>query len=431
MKVGIRIEDKYAAERRVAITPEHASRLIKKHQLEIQVLPCKKRIFKDEEYINAGCKLVEKLTEPKVIFGIKEIPESFFEEGKTYAFFSHTIKGQPYNMPMLKQMMKMKCNLIDYERVVDDNNRRLIFFGKFAGLAGMINSLWAYGLRLSEFGIDSPFKTLKQTHNYSSLEEAKEEIKKVGEKIKTNGLPTSISPLIIGLTGYGNVSKGAQEIIDLLPVKEITPEELLDFRSKTYDNRTVYKVIFKEEHLYKTKDNSPFILSHFFANPAEYSANFEQYIPHLTILMNCIYWDSKAEKLVTKKYLQENWKNPNFYLSVIGDITCDPNGSIEATHEGTPIENPIFIYHPETQKPTFGHKGDGVLIMAVDILPSELPRESSYVFADALEPFVYDIVTCDYGQPYEKLKLPAPIKRALILQNGELTPDYQYIKKFL
>lgn len=431
MKVGIRIEDKYEAERRVPITPEHAKRLIEKHAVEVFFQPCKKRVFPNQHYIDAGCQSSEKLTEPKTIVGIKEIPIPAFEAEKTYMFFSHTIKGQPYNMPMLKRMMELKCNLLDYERVVDDQNRRLIFFGKFAGLAGMINSLWSLGLRVKDKGIANPFKSLLQTHRYPSLEEAKKEIVKIGKLIETEGVPQEISPLVIGFTGYGNVSKGAQEIADLLPIKEITPAELLTLRQQTTSNKVVYKVIFKEEDLYRTKNETPFILSHFYDNPTEYVSNFEQYIPHISVLMNCIYWNNRSDKLVTKKYLKENWKRDDFNLLVIGDITCDPNGSIEATHDGTPIEDPIFIYHPETEKPTFGYQGEGVLIMAVDILPSELPRESSYVFADALEPFLYDIITCDFEQSFDKLTLPAPIKRSLILHKGEFTPEYQYMKQFI
>ena len=430
-KLGIRIEDKYAAERRTAITPEHAKRLIEKHNLEIQFMPCGKRVFKNEEYIAAGCKQVDNLSEPEVIFGVKEIPSDFFEKGKTYVFFSHTIKGQPYNMGMLRKMMDLGCNLIDYERVVDDKNRRLIFFGRFAGLAGMINSLWSLGMRLREKGSETPFTKIKHACEYNSLEEAKAVIAEIGDEIRKNGLPKEISPLVIGFNGYGNVAKGAWEISDLLPVKEITPKELLTLRAGVTDNKTIYKVVFKEEDLYKTKDGSPFELQHFYNNPALYAAQFEQYVPHLDVLVNCIYWNPVSERLLTKKYLKENWKRNDFHLTVIGDITCDPNGSIESTHEGTPIENPVFVYNPDTQQPTYGFKGDGILTMSVDILPSELPRESSLAFADALEPYIYEIVTCDYKAPFAELRLPAPIKRAMILHNGKLTPDYEYIAKYM
>jgi len=429
--IGIREEDKYAAERRVSITPDHAKRLIDEHRIEVHFKPSQKRIYSDEEFLAAGCKPDETLSEPDIIFGVKEIPINSFEKDKTYIFFSHVIKGQPYNMNMLKKMMELECNLIDYERVVDENNRRLIFFGRFAGLAGMINSLWSLGLRLEHQGFDTPFLKIKQAIEYHSLEEAKEAISLVGKEIIEKGLPKEISPLVIGITGYGNVSKGAQEITDLLPIQEITPEDLLALRAKGAGCNMIYKVIFKEIDMFKKRDGGEFDLQHFFRNPVEYTADFEKFIPTISVLINCIYWDSNFDRIVKKKCLKECWKNADFNLTVIGDITCDPNGSIEATHKGTDIEEPIFVYHPESEVPTFGHTGEGILIMAVDILPSELPRDSSYAFADALEPFVPEIACCDFTLPFEQLPLPAPIHKAMILHKGNLTPEYLYLEKFV
>lgn len=136
-KVGIRHEDKYLMERRSALTPRHVKKLVG-HGIEVHVERSKKRVFHENEYKHAGAVITDNLSEIPVIFGVKEIPASWFEEEKTYIFFSHVIKGQPYNMPMLSEMMGKRCNLIDYERIVDDSGRRLIFFGRFAGLAGMI-----------------------------------------------------------------------------------------------------------------------------------------------------------------------------------------------------------------------------------------------------------------------------------------------------
>lgn len=430
-KIGIREEDKYVAERRVSITPDHAKRLLEKHQIEVHFKPSKKRIYRDEEFLAAGCKPDESLTDPDIIFGVKEIPINSFEKNKTYIFFSHVIKGQPYNMPMLKKMMEMECNLIDYERVVDENNRRLIFFGRFAGLAGTINSLWSLGLRLKAQGIDTPFLKLKHAVEYHSLKEVQEAITIIGKEIKEKGLPKEICPLVIGITGYGNVSKGAQEITDLLPIQEISPAELLTLKGKEANCKVIYKVVFKEIDMFKKMDGGEFDLQHFFHNPTEYRADFEKFIPSISVLINCIYWDNNFDRIVKKSHLKEHWKEEDFKLTVIGDITCDPDGSIEATHKGTDIEDPIFVYHPETEVPTFGHTGEGILIMAVDILPSELPRDSSYAFADALEPFVAAIANCDYALPFEQLTLPMPIRKAMILHKGKLTPDYLYLEKFV
>ncbi len=155
-KIGIRYEDKYVMERRVALVPDHIVELVNKG-IEFEVVKSEKRIFKDEEFVKAGANLVDEITDASVVLGVKEMPIDFFEEEKTYIFFSHTIKGQPYNMPLLKQMMAKKVNLVEYERIVNDRDQRLIFFGRFAGLAGMINSLWSAGQRWEEFGIETPF----------------------------------------------------------------------------------------------------------------------------------------------------------------------------------------------------------------------------------------------------------------------------------
>ena len=144
-----------------------------------------------------------------------------------------------------------------------------------------------------------------------------------------------------------------------------------------------------------------------------------------------MYWDNRYDRLVTKDHLEYLYTNSNLRLHVIGDITCDPNGSIEATHIGTDINDPIFVYHPLSRVPTFGYEGEGIVIMAVDILPSELPRDASLAFADALEPFVYDIAACDFSCKFEKLALPLPIKKALIVHNGKLTPKYAYLQEYM
>ena len=431
--IGIRLEDKYLMERRVAIIPKHVKKLTGELGLEVLVEKSEKRVFTHDEFSKAGAKIVTDLGSAPIIFGVKEMPLDFFEEEKTYIFFSHVIKGQSYNMPMLKKMMEKKVNLIEYEKVVDEMGRRLIFFGHFAGLAGMINSLWSFGQRLLERGIETPFARIKQAHTYHSLEEIKKVISEVGQEIIEEGLPAELNPVTIGFTGYGNVSKGAQEIAALLPIKEVDPEEFLALsQKKNLPNNVLYKVVFKEWHLSKhKKKNIEFELSDYYAHPEDYVNDFEQYIPHLSILMNCMYWDDRYPRIVTKDYLEKLFKKNTPKLTVIGDVTCDPDGSIECMHKGTLIEDPVFVYNPFTRKPTMGFKGEGLLIMAVDILPSELPRESSMAFSDALFKYVKPIATADYSKEFASLDLPGPIKKALILHQGKLTPDYLYLKKYL
>jgi alpha-aminoadipic semialdehyde synthase len=431
-RIGLRYEDKYAMERRVALVPQHVQQLIDKG-IEIEVVKSEKRIFKDSEYAHAGAKLVDKIAQHGIVLGVKEMPVGYFQNQATYLFFSHTIKGQEYNMPLLRNMMESKINLIDYERVTDEKGRRLIFFGRFAGLAGMINSLWSAGKRWKEFGIQTPFLKLKQTHHYQSLEEAKEVINGVAMEIQLKGLPAEIQPLVVGFTGYGNVSKGAQEIIDILPTTEISPQELLDFSTQGFpDNSRIYKVVFKESDLSTPIDSSKaFDLQEYYNHPERFESQFEKYIPHLTILMNCMYWDNRYPIIVTKDYLEKLYEDGNPKLLVIGDVTCDPDGSIECTFKGTEIEDPVFVYNPKTRKSIMGFKGDGLLIMAVDILPSELPREASQTFSDALLDFIPVLAVADFDVPFEQLSIPAPLKRAMILHQGRLTPDYQYLEQYI
>lgn len=432
--IGIRHEDKYLMERRVPVIPKHAARLIREQGLEILVQKSPKRIFTHEEYDRAGAVIVDSLERAPVIFGVKEMPDSFFEEGKTYIFFSHVIKGQPYNMPMLKKMIEKKANLIDYEKVEDDMGRRLIFFGKFAGLAGMINSLWSLGLRWKELGYITPFLKISQAHKYDSLDEARAVISEVGQEIAEKGLPHDLSPVTIGFTGYGNVSNGAQEIAGLLPIREISPDELLKLRNRIdLPDNVIYKTVFKEWDLsVPTDPGHEFDLQDYYTHPEKYRGVFEQYVPELTVLMNCMYWDERYPRILTKDYLEKLFSGGNPKLTVVGDVTCDPDGSVECTHKGTEIEDPVFVYNPFTREYRMGHEGEGLLIMAVDILPSELPRESSIAFSEALFRYIKAIAEADYrNSSFDALALPPPVKRAMILHNGELTPSYRYIGKYL
>ncbi len=431
--VGIRHEDKYAMERRTPITPAHVKKLTREPGLIVVAETSPKRAFPDREYLEAGARVENNLEGCDVVFGVKEIPGDVFEQGKTYVFFSHVIKGQPYNMPMLAKMMKKGCNLIDYECIADDQDKRLIFFGRYAGLAGMINSLWSAGQRLREYGYrDNPFLGISQARHYASLDEAREAISAVGRNIAMNGLPADLQPFTIGFTGYGNVSAGAQEIANLLPSVEISPEQLVELKNqKQLPGNILYKVVFREEHMSKRKDGGDFDLQEYYQEPHRYESRFEQYIPHLTLLMNCMYWDSRYPRIVTKDYLKELFASGRPKLTVIGDITCDPDGSVECTHQGTPIEDPVFVYDPETGKPSMGFEGHGILVMAVDILPSELPVDASVAFADALFPFVKPIALADYSAPFDQLELPAAIKKALILHQGKLTARYGYLEKHL
>jgi len=433
--IGIRREDKNEWEKRTPVIPDHVKVLLKNYGIEVVVQPSKIRAFKDSDYQNSGAKIDDNLTNCNVIFGIKEFPVNFFEDGMKCVFFSHTIKGQKHNMPMLKKMMEKGCTLIDYEKITDAKGRRLIFFGRHAGLAGMIDTLWAFGKRIEWEGITpNPFEKIHPAHRYSSLEEAKSELTKISEEISRSGIPRQLAPLICGFAGYGNVSKGAQEIFDIFPVKKIEPSEIAYLcNDKNPSTKTLYKVVFEEKDTVSPRDSTrQFDLQEYYKYPERYFSIFNKYLPYLTILMNCIYWEKRYPRLVTREDLKNLWereKQPR--LRVIGDISCDLEGAIEATVKITTPQNPIFVYDVETGSAIDGWAGKGPVILAVDNLPCEIPVESSKYFSEVLIKFIPSIVSENFDVPFEKCTLPDEIKKAVILWKGELTPDYQYLSNFL
>ena len=428
--LGVRREDKSRWERRVPLVPAQIKRLRDEHGVELVIQPSEIRVFPDTEFEAVGARVAEDLSDCSVIIGVKEMPAEFFQPGKGYLFFSHVIKGQPYNMPMLRRILDVGSTLIDYEKIADDEGRRLIAFGRFAGLAGMLDSLWALGQRLEWEGLRNPFASICQTVHQPGLETAKAAVREIGRIIETQGLPGSLRPFVCGFAGYGNVSHGAQEIFDLLPVVEISPAQLV--AGFDGDDRHVYKVVFKEEHLFvPAQAEDRFVLQDYYAHPEKYRSCFEQYLPHLTILMNCIYWEERYPRLVTRRYVDEAFgQESKPRLRVIGDLSCDVEGSVEVTLKATDPGDPVFVYEPGGITKS-GVQGGGPVILAVDILPSELPVEASQSFGDVLGPFIPGMLGADFSLPFQDLELPAELKRAVIAHQGKLPPDYQYINKFL
>ncbi|MCI0501590.1 MAG: bifunctional lysine ketoglutarate reductase /saccharopine dehydrogenase family protein [Epsilonproteobacteria bacterium] len=428
--LGIRREDKNIWEKRVPIIPDHVKELKEKHGIKTIIQPSKIRIFDDEEYHDVKAKVDENLNDANVVFAVKEIPIDFFEKNKTYIFFAHVTKGQEHNMPMLKKMMDLGCNLIDYEKITDEKNRRLVFFGRYAGLAGMVDTLWAFGQRIKYNKIITPLNEIKQSIYYNGIDEIKNHFRKIGKKIQKHGLPNDISPIVVGFTGYGNVSKGAQEILDILPIKEINPKEL-EAMDKNFSNKVIYKVVFKEEDTVESVlSNKKFDLQEYYSNPELYHSVFHRYIPYLSILMNCIYWEERYPRLITKKFIKEQYSK-KIKLQIIGDISVDINGAIEFTSKTTSTSNPVFVYNPITDNITDNCKDDGIVVMAVDNLPCELPKESSIEFSNTLLSYIPNIVKADFSTDFNSLDLPSEIKKAVILYQGKLTPNYKYISKFL
>jgi len=226
VRIGIRREDKNEWERRTPLVPDDVRELREEHGIEVWIQPSPIRAFGAGDYEQAGAIVQEDLSHCPVVLAIKEMPLDFFQPDRAYVFFAHVIKGQKHNMPMLQRMLDRGCTLIDYEKVVDERGRRVVFFGNYAGLAGMIDSLWALGQRLDWEGIANPFSVLRLAHEYPTLDEAEAAVRALGERIAREGLPASLVPLVIGVAGYGNVGRGVQEILALLPRQDIDPADL-------------------------------------------------------------------------------------------------------------------------------------------------------------------------------------------------------------
>jgi len=434
MKIGVRSEDKSQWERRVPLVPGDLKAL-REGGIDAVVQASSHRAFGDDEFDRAGVPVQPDLGDCNIIIGIKEIPPAKLEAGKIYLFFPHVIKGQPGNMPMLRRLIELNTTLVDYERIVDEKNRRLIFFGRHAGLAGMINAIWSLGKRLEVEGVPSAFSRLKQARTYAELSGAQEDMARIAARIAAEGVPQTIHPLVVGFTGYGNVSQGAQEILDILPVQAISPAELKNVaHDRSRDTRVVYKVVFKEEALVEPlAAGGAFDLDDYFRRgKGGYRSVFGRYLNDLTVLVNCVYWDERYPRLLTLEQCRSLWapgRSPK--LKVIGDISCDVNGSVECTVKPTEPGNPVYVYEPATGKVNDGFEGDGPVMMAVEILPSEIPRESSIDFSRVLNRFIPQLATADLSKSFADLDLPPELKRAMIVYKGELTPEYAYLKSAL
>jgi len=410
--IGIRREDKNRWERRAALTPDHVAELTRRG-IRVAVEPSSIRVFPDEAYRRAGALIAEDLGAAPLVFGVKEIPPGKLRANTAYAFFSHVIKGQAANRPMLRRLIELGCTLIDYEKIVDDRGRRLVFFGRHAGVAGMIDTLWALGRRLAAEGIDSPFAPLKMAHDYPDLDSAHVALGRVADAIRREGVPEGLHPLVFGFTGSGNASKGAQETFDLLPHEEVLPEDLpAQITNGDLPRNLLYKVAFT-----RADRTGGAMASH---------------LPYLTALVNGVYWEPGHPRVVSLEDLKVMWSSgqpPR--LRVIGDVSCDVSGSIEATVRTTTPGDPVFVYDVAAGEAVSGLTGAGPTILAVDNLPCELPVDASQHFGDALLRFVPAMARCDWSQSLSGQGLPNEIARAVIVHRGRLTSAFAHLESLL
>lgn len=428
--IGIRHEDKSRWESRVPVVPDDVRALVRDHGVEFRVQRSPTRAFPDAEFAAAGATIANDLADCPIVMGVKEIPPDKLLPNRTYVFFSHVIKGQPVNMPMLRRLMELNCQVIDYERIVDAQGRRLVFFGRFAGLAGMIDTLWALGQRWRHEGVENPFTDVRQAYQYKNVEHAKSDIAEIGRQIRQHGLPEACRPLVCGFAGYGQVSQGAQEIYDLLPVETVSPDELT---AVPLSADACFKAVFHEKHMVeRIDDSSPFELQEYYDHPERYRGRFHVYVPHLTVLANGIYWEPKYPRLVTRELLRDLYgREDRPRLRVIGDISCDVEGSVECMIRTMEPDNPVYVYEPDTGQTRDGVVGRGPVILAVDHLPCELPVDSSRYFSQSLRPLIPALARADFSGPLPDSGLPPELIRATIVYHGTLTEPYRHLEQYV
>ncbi len=356
--IGIRREDKDQWEARVPLLPEDVGRIMASEQVHFVVQPSALRAFTDEQYAATGAQISDDLRTCDIILAVKEVPPELLLPRKTYVFFSHTFKGQPHNMDMLRRLVELECQLVDYERVRDERGARLIYFSRFAGLAGAIDTLWALGRRLAWEGLTpNPFAHLEQTYRYATLEDALAAVRAVGRLINADGLPPELQPFVIGVSGYGNVSKGAQEVLTALGATAVAPVDLAGLFVGREASRGAHFVVFTEREMVAPRAPSDsFDLRTYFEHPELYRGQFEHWLPRLTALINCIYWDTPYPRLVTKAAARELFGGDPPLLRVIGDVSCDIGGSIEFTSRETAIDAPVYVYDPRQDTTRDGSK---------------------------------------------------------------------------
>jgi alanine dehydrogenase len=428
--IGILRETKSRWERRTPLLPNDIKTIQEKHSVDFLLQPSGKRIISENAYQTIGVSINQNLSNCDLLIGIKEVETENIIPGKIYLFFSHTVKGQAYNMPMLKVFLERNCTLIDYEMILDQEGKRFIYFSYHAGLAGALDTLWAYGQRLALENIGSPFQQVKRAFEYENIKEANLHLEAIGQKIKNDGLSQKLLPLVFGITGYGNVAQGVKRILTHLPVQWIAPDQL----AHTEPNPSViYGTTFKEADMVAPIDNNrKFDLQEYYNQPQKYKSKFNTYLPYLTVLFNASYWDAIYPRHVTKADIKHLFSSgSDKRLKVIGDISCDIDGGIECTIKATDPGNPVYVYDVNQNSAVDGIAGNGPVIMAVDILPAEIPMDASTYFSSKLTHLLPQLINVDFSKPTDKLKLDSRIKNAVITHRGELTPKYRYLLQYL
>jgi len=397
IKIGIIREGKVPPDKRVPFTPLQVEE-IEQRYAQVKVL-CEEspiRCFNDDEYRELGTAVKTNLSECDILMGIKEVPIDKLIDGKTYLFFSHTIKKQPYNRKLLQAILKKKIRMIDYEVIKDKLGNRLVAFGRYAGIVGAYNGLWAYGKRFGTF-------SLRRAHECFDVNDLKLELRKV-----------KLPAVKIILTGAGRVGKGSMETLDTAGIRKVNAQ---DFLTKQF-NEPVYVQLSSADY-HTRKEGGHFNREEFHQHPDRYASRFADFTKVADVLMAGAYWNPSAPVLFTTQEMLSS----DFKIKIIADITCDIGGSIPSTKKASTIADPLYDYDPATdtlQPPLSDEKF--VTVMAVDNLPCELPRSASEEFGQDL---INKVLPLLINKDEDDI-----IKRATITEKGHLTPHFSYLSEY-
>ncbi len=397
-RIGLIREGKIPIDRRVPLTPVQAKTVMNRFP-EVEVVAEKSdiRCYPDQEYAKEGIRLVESLEDCDIILGVKEVPLDLLIPGKTYFFFSHTIKKQPYNRGLLQEILRRNITLVDYETLTDQTGKRIIAFGRWAGIVGAYNGIWAYGQRYNLFNT-------RRAHTCFDLEDLWSELPKM-----------TLPPIKIALTGGGRVAKGAMEVLTRLGIRKVTPRQFLE---EWYDFPVFVQL--NARNYNREKNGAIFSRNAFYRTPQMYEADFSKYTKVADILIASAFWDPKAPTLFERQEILSD----DFKISVIADITCDIDGSIPCTKQPSTIEDPLYDYNPcDDQLENALSDEANITVMAVDNLPCELPRDASTHFGNDL---VARVLPELLGHDATGV-----IERATIAKNGTLTKRFSYLQEYV
>lgn len=401
INIGILRETKVPADNRVVLSPEQIVKLEKEcPQLKFFVQSSEKRIFSDDEYRKVGIEVVDELSNCHYLFGVKEANIESLLHGKHYFFFGHIAKMQPYNKPLLQSMVDNGITFTDYEYLTDDLGKRVCAFGWWAGVVGIYNTLRLYGLKYQCFELPS-------LDRHSSVEALKAKLRSIVPVLKNRSVR-------ILVTGKGRCSSGVQDILDNIGIKAVPVDEYLKSC-----NEPCYCVA-GVENLAVRLDRRTFRRSDFKESPQCFGSDFDKYIPYTDILVCAHLWQPGQPVYVSKATVS----NSQNRIKVIGDITCDINGSIKTTIRPSSHDNPFYDIDGSLHEVPIFSDTNNISVMAVDNLPNALAHEASMYFGERL-------FQCVFPALFGKGNGIEAIDRATILKNGRLAEPYIYLNTFL